>query len=160
MLRFSNHDDRQVLWEGNDTMRLRRITARRSSVHGKGLFALQPLAAGERLIECKGEVTSWRQAAGRQRSEIAILLITIIRIEQTGRDAPSHATSAADALSGHRRERRDAALEVALSLEKYAHYAREYVHRDMGLRACSGCLRRAGIRVREAGETGRSSGRV
>ena len=44
-------------------MRLRRITARRSSVHGKGLFALQPLAAGERLIEYKGEVTSWRRAA-------------------------------------------------------------------------------------------------
>ena len=51
-------------------MRLRRITARRSSVHGKGLFALQPLAAGERLIEYKGEVTSWRRAAARQQSEI------------------------------------------------------------------------------------------
>ena len=50
-------------------MRLRRITARRSSVHGKGLFALQPIAAGERLIEYKGEVTSWRRAAARQRSE-------------------------------------------------------------------------------------------
>ena len=51
-------------------MRLRRITARRSSVHGKGLFALQPIAAGERLIEYKGEVTSWRRAAARQRSEV------------------------------------------------------------------------------------------
>jgi SET domain-containing protein len=50
-------------------MRLRRITARRSPVHGKGLFALQPIAAGERLIEYKGEVTSWRRAAARQRSE-------------------------------------------------------------------------------------------
>jgi SET domain-containing protein len=51
-------------------MRLRRITARRSSVHGKGLFALQPIAAGERLIEYKCEVTSWRRAAARQRSEV------------------------------------------------------------------------------------------
>ena len=51
-------------------MRLRRITARRSSVHGKGLFALQPIAAGERLIEYKGEITSCRRAAARQRSEI------------------------------------------------------------------------------------------
>jgi SET domain-containing protein len=34
------------------------------------LFALQPIAAGERLIEYKGEVTSWRRAAARQRSEI------------------------------------------------------------------------------------------
>jgi len=50
-------------------MRLLRITARHSSVHGKGLFALQPIAADERLIEYKGEVTSWRRAAARQRSE-------------------------------------------------------------------------------------------
>ncbi|RKT13521.1 hypothetical protein B0G69_6686 [Paraburkholderia sp. RAU2J] len=49
-------------------MGLRRITARRSAVHGKGLFALQPIAAGERLIEYKGEVTSWRRAASRQQS--------------------------------------------------------------------------------------------
>lgn len=41
-------------------MGLRRISARRSPVHGTGLFALQPIAAGERLIEYKGEVTSWR----------------------------------------------------------------------------------------------------
>ncbi|SEI18019.1 hypothetical protein SAMN05192544_1030107 [Paraburkholderia hospita] len=47
-------------------MRLRRITARCSSVHGKGPFALLPIAAGERLIEYKGEVTSWRRAAARQ----------------------------------------------------------------------------------------------
>jgi SET domain-containing protein len=51
-------------------MRLRRITARRSSVHGKGLFSLEPIAAGERLIEYKGEVTGWRRAAARQRSEV------------------------------------------------------------------------------------------
>jgi SET domain-containing protein len=55
--------------EGIDTMRLRRITARRSPVHGMGLFALQPIAAGERVIEYKGELTSWRRAAARQRSE-------------------------------------------------------------------------------------------
>jgi SET domain-containing protein len=34
-----------------------------------GLFALQPIAVGERVIEYKGEVTSWRRAAARQRSE-------------------------------------------------------------------------------------------
>ncbi|CAD6547767.1 SET domain-containing protein [Paraburkholderia sabiae] len=45
------------------------MTARRSAVHGKGLFALKPIAAGERLIEYKGEVTSWRRAAARQRSD-------------------------------------------------------------------------------------------
>ncbi|BCZ85292.1 SET domain-containing protein [Paraburkholderia terrae] len=49
--------------------RLRRISARHSSVHGTGLFARQPVEAGERLIEYKGEVTSWRRAAARQRSD-------------------------------------------------------------------------------------------
>jgi SET domain-containing protein len=49
-------------------MTLRRFTARRSRVHGKGLFALQPIAAGDRLLEYKGEVTSWRRAAARQKS--------------------------------------------------------------------------------------------
>ncbi|ACC76522.1 SET domain-containing protein-lysine N-methyltransferase [Paraburkholderia caribensis] len=50
-------------------MQRRRITSRRSPVHGRGVFALQPIAAGERLIEYAGEVTSWRRAAARQQSE-------------------------------------------------------------------------------------------
>jgi SET domain-containing protein len=32
------------------------------------VFALQPIAAGERLIEYAGEVTNWRRAAARQQS--------------------------------------------------------------------------------------------
>ena len=50
-------------------MQQRRITARRSTVHGKGLFALRPIAAGERLIEYRGELTTWRRAAARQRAD-------------------------------------------------------------------------------------------
>ncbi|HKR40904.1 MAG TPA: SET domain-containing protein-lysine N-methyltransferase [Paraburkholderia sp.] len=50
-------------------MQRRRITSRRSPVHGKGVFALLPVAAGERLIEYTGEVTSWRRAAARQRAD-------------------------------------------------------------------------------------------
>ncbi|MEM5340561.1 SET domain-containing protein [Paraburkholderia azotifigens] len=38
-------------------------------MHGKGVFALRPVAAGERLIEYTGEVTSWRRAAARQRAD-------------------------------------------------------------------------------------------
>jgi hypothetical protein len=34
-----------------------------------GLFALQPIAAGERVIEYKGELTSRRHAAVRQRAK-------------------------------------------------------------------------------------------
>ncbi|QCP49043.1 SET domain-containing protein [Trinickia violacea] len=46
---------------------MRRVVVRRSPVHGKGVFALRQLAAGERVLEYAGEVTSWRKAAGRLR---------------------------------------------------------------------------------------------
>ena len=47
---------------GGDT---RRIQTRRSGVHGKGVFAVQPLAEGEMLIEYGGEVISWKEALRR-----------------------------------------------------------------------------------------------
>ena len=47
---------------GGDT---RRIQTRRSGVHGKGVFAVQPLAEGETLIEYGGEVISWKEALRR-----------------------------------------------------------------------------------------------
>ncbi len=60
---------RGVCLKGNHAMpRLRRISARRSPVHGTGLFAL-PVEPGERLIEYKREITSWRRSAARQRSD-------------------------------------------------------------------------------------------
>jgi hypothetical protein len=43
----------------------RRIQVRRSGVHGKGVFALQPIAKGERIIEYVGEVVTWIQAQKR-----------------------------------------------------------------------------------------------
>ena len=43
----------------------RRIQVRKSGVHGKGVFALQPIAAGERIIEYKGEVIGWPEALRR-----------------------------------------------------------------------------------------------
>ena len=43
----------------------RRIQTRRSGVHGKGVFALQPLAAGETLLEYLGEVITWPEALRR-----------------------------------------------------------------------------------------------
>ncbi len=43
----------------------RRIQVRRSGVHGKGVFALQPLKKGELLIEYKGELISWDEALRR-----------------------------------------------------------------------------------------------
>lgn len=43
----------------------RRIQTRRSGVHGKGVFALQPIAAGETIIEYTGEVITWKAAQAR-----------------------------------------------------------------------------------------------
>ena len=43
----------------------RRIQVRRSGVHGKGVFALQPIAAGERIIEYTGERIGWPEALRR-----------------------------------------------------------------------------------------------
>jgi uncharacterized protein len=43
----------------------RRIQVRRSGVHGKGVFALQPIAAGDVLIEYTGEIISWPEALRR-----------------------------------------------------------------------------------------------
>src|SRR5215207_6987438 len=43
----------------------RRIQVRRSGVHGKGVFAVAPIAKGETIIEYKGEIISWPEALRR-----------------------------------------------------------------------------------------------
>jgi len=43
----------------------RRIQTRRSGVHGNGVFAVQDIPKGERLIEYKGEVIDWEEALRR-----------------------------------------------------------------------------------------------
>ena len=43
----------------------RRIQVRRSGIHGRGVFALKPLAKGETVIEYTGEVITWREALRR-----------------------------------------------------------------------------------------------
>lgn len=43
----------------------RRIQVRRSGIHGRGVFALQPIARGERIIEYKGELITWAEALRR-----------------------------------------------------------------------------------------------
>lgn len=42
-----------------------RIEVRESAVHGKGVYAIAPIAAGERIIEYKGERISWETALER-----------------------------------------------------------------------------------------------
>ena len=46
----------------------RRIQVRRSGVHGKGVYAVAPLAKGETIIEYTGEVISWPEALRRHPS--------------------------------------------------------------------------------------------
>jgi SET domain-containing protein len=48
---------------------MRRVIVWRSPVHGKGVFAVHALAAGERVFEYKGEITSWRNAVRRHQRE-------------------------------------------------------------------------------------------
>ena len=43
----------------------RRIEVRRSGVHGKGVFARRPIAAGTRIVEYRGEVIGWPEALRR-----------------------------------------------------------------------------------------------
>jgi len=43
----------------------KRIEVRNSGVHGKGVFALVPIAKGEIIIEYLGEVISWKKAQKR-----------------------------------------------------------------------------------------------
>jgi SET domain-containing protein len=43
----------------------RRIQVRRSGVHGKGVFALRPIARGEKIIEYTGELITWPEAQRR-----------------------------------------------------------------------------------------------
>jgi uncharacterized protein len=43
----------------------RRIQVRKSGIHGKGVFALQHVAAGTRLIEYTGEIIGWPEALQR-----------------------------------------------------------------------------------------------
>ncbi|MBL8319762.1 MAG: SET domain-containing protein-lysine N-methyltransferase [Burkholderiaceae bacterium] len=43
----------------------RRIQVRRSGVHGKGVYALQPIRKGEVIIEYKGEMITWKEALRR-----------------------------------------------------------------------------------------------
>lgn len=43
----------------------RRIQVRRSGVHGKGVFALQPIGSGDHVITYKGELITWAEAQRR-----------------------------------------------------------------------------------------------
>jgi len=43
----------------------RRVQVRRSGVHGKGVFALVPVAKGETIMEYTGPIITWKEALRR-----------------------------------------------------------------------------------------------
>jgi SET domain-containing protein len=45
----------------------RRVVVRRSPVHGRGVFALQALEPGERILEYKGDLIRWQTAVRQHR---------------------------------------------------------------------------------------------
>ena len=47
----------------------RKIQARKSGVHGRGVFALEAIAEGETLIEYVGEIISWKEALRRHPND-------------------------------------------------------------------------------------------
>ena len=49
----------------NPPAKPRRIQVRRSGVHGKGVFAVRDIAAGETIIEYVGEIITWEVAQAR-----------------------------------------------------------------------------------------------
>ena len=49
----------------------RRIQVRKSGVHGKGVFALRPIAVDERIIEYKGQTIGWPEALRRHPHDAA-----------------------------------------------------------------------------------------
>jgi SET domain-containing protein len=52
--------------ESTPTARRRKtIEVRRSGIHGKGVFAVAPIAAGKRIIEYTGPVITWKEAQRR-----------------------------------------------------------------------------------------------
>ncbi len=51
--------------DGGAADRSRRTQVRHSGVHGRGVYAMRPIAAGETVLEYKGEIISWKEALRR-----------------------------------------------------------------------------------------------
>ncbi len=43
----------------------RRTQVRESGVHGKGVYAIRPIRAGDRVLEYRGEIITWQEALDR-----------------------------------------------------------------------------------------------
>ncbi|SOE89101.1 hypothetical protein SAMN05446927_7761 [Caballeronia arationis] len=50
---------------------MRRFTVRTSPVHGRGVFAVTQMSAGETILEYKGELVAWKEAQRRYEQSAA-----------------------------------------------------------------------------------------
>ncbi|MCE5211055.1 MAG: SET domain-containing protein-lysine N-methyltransferase [Deltaproteobacteria bacterium] len=51
--------------QSNTPARGRRIQVRKSGIHGKGVYAIRPIKAGDTVLEYKGEIITWKKALAR-----------------------------------------------------------------------------------------------
>jgi uncharacterized protein len=61
----ANGSAHEIPGDGGPSPKGRRIQVRKSGVHGKGVFALQPIAKGDVVIEYIGERITWKEALRR-----------------------------------------------------------------------------------------------
>ncbi|MFX1766286.1 SET domain-containing protein-lysine N-methyltransferase [Paraburkholderia sp. A1RI-2L] len=115
---------------------MKRVTVRQSPVHGKGVFALLPLRAGERIFEYKGMVTTWREAArwNARRSDLGHTFLFGLsdgRVIDGGRGGNgarwlNHACAAnCEAVEGNGRVFIEAIRDIAPGEELFIDYALE-----------------------------------
>lgn len=55
--------------QAKSTRRGPKLVVRNSPIHGRGVYAAQPIRAGERIIEYTGELISWKEADRRPPSD-------------------------------------------------------------------------------------------
>jgi uncharacterized protein len=115
---------------------MKRVSVRQSPVHGKGVFALCPLQAGERIFEYKGMVTTWREAArwNEQREDSGHTFLFGLsdgRVIDGGRGGNgarwlNHACAAnCEAVEGEGRVFIEAIRDIAVGEELFIDYALE-----------------------------------
>ncbi len=63
--RKSNNSSRKTTSDKRNGTNGRRTQVRASGVHGKGVYAVRPIRAGEKVLEYKGEIITWRKALTR-----------------------------------------------------------------------------------------------
>jgi hypothetical protein len=49
----------------------RRTQVRESGIHGKGVYAIRPINAGDKVLEYKGEIITWKKAEARHPHDVS-----------------------------------------------------------------------------------------